>query len=254
MILQCALDKVYERYLNQIIETREIISGLKSQVLSSPLFLDFTERELASCKRLLFVGKETNGWCNEFSNEILFRQLDHCCIKEYVSELKRQFRIFNYGEHYYNSPFWYFFHMAKNEFNNCTNNTDFLYTNLSRQDENQGAIVTENFYQAVHHQNNLIFRQELKILSPDIVLFFTGPNRDELLKYTFRDLKFIPMNGWQLFKNGNSFICRLQSEDLPVNSFRIYHPESFNRILGKFTEENAYGYVLEFLKQTLHKF
>lgn len=65
-----------------------------------------------------------------------------------------------------------------------------------------------------------VIKSEIKILKPDIVIFFTGPYRDKWIEHNFNDAKFL--------KTETSFskwpLAQLVSKYLPEKSFRTYHP------------------------------
>ena len=113
----------------------------------------------------------------------------------------------------------------------------FLYTNLSRHDEEykdrHGAIRTEEYLKVIHDNNNEIFRKEVEILKPDYIFFLTGPDRDALLIETYPDAQFKNIEKWQIFENENSLFTEVYSSELNAKSYRMYHPQSYNRLKWK---------------------
>ncbi|WP_415803579.1 hypothetical protein, partial [Marinicrinis lubricantis] len=62
----------------------------------------------------------------------------------------------------------------------------------------------------------LIVQQAL--LSPDVVLFFTGPYYDDRLQRTFAGSVLDSVNGMPL-----NLLCRVIHDKLPYHSYRTYH-------------------------------
>jgi hypothetical protein len=68
-----------------------------------------------------------------------------------------------------------------------------------------------------------VLRDEMAILKPDIVLFLTGPDRDDDIRFHFPDVQF-SMAGTE---SNLRRLAWLSSRDLPVASIRLYHPSYY---------------------------
>lgn len=232
--LQLELDTLYLEYINKIMSNPDTFKALCNGVLSSPLFIDlnvsYSQNITEHHKKILIVGKETNGWNNELGKRLPFSST--FSKENYLEELKKTYVDLNYS-----SDFWRF---IKNylipKFENKYKNVTFLYTNLSRHDESQGAVKTDKYFDVIHDNDNAIFRNELKIINPDCVIFLTGPHRDYLINKTFQDIQFQDIDKWKIYDNGNCFIRKVNSSILK-NAFRIYHPDSYNRTKPKICNE-----------------
>lgn len=224
--LQQELDILYLDYIDKIMNNQDISKAIYDEILSAPHFIDlnvsYSNNITENCKKILFVGKETNGWGNSLGKHLPFSP--SFTKEDYLDELKK-----TYVKLEHPSPFWtfikdYLIPKFKTEYTNVT----FFTTNLSRHDETQEKIKTDKYFEVIHDNNNTIFRDELKILNPDCVIFLTGPDRDYLIEKTFTDIQFQDIDKWKIYDNGNCFIRKVNSS-LLKNAYRIYHPGSHNR-------------------------
>jgi hypothetical protein len=184
------------------------------------LKIDETEYEKAKLK-IMFFGQETNGWginderVNKYNvsvEEVMQKYFDFC---------------YNGGKEKHGGAFWNgvnrFTEIVKNKFNNkyvypIYNNIIKIgkmdYKNRPPQDILE---LEQNYFN--------ILLNEINILHPDILIFFTGPNYDDQIKS----------------KLGDIFIYNTPIEDynirelveLKFNSncyaFRTYHPNFLYR-------------------------
>jgi hypothetical protein len=77
---------------------------------------------------------------------------------------------------------------------------------------------------------------EIEILKPKVCIFFTGPHFDWRIRKIFPDVEFTAIEGYSI----NQF-SRLKHQELPVLSFRTYHPGYLRR--SRLEEK-----VVEFIK------
>lgn len=203
------LKKLYSKRLPILINGLKIFDTTK---LSSPLLI-FPFGAYNSAKRkILFFGQQTQGWGDDFSNLSLGNYED--LFKEYEN--------FNLGNGYYNSFFWRACKQIYSTLNTECPENGFLWSNLvkidqihedcsDRPDEKIESVIADAFP---------VVPEEVKILNPDVVIFFTGRYYDDRLKSTFEGVRFLPVEGFD-----NFLLVRLVHPLLPANSFRTYHPQ-----------------------------
>jgi len=182
--------------------------------LSGPTVMHISDEYFKSRKRLLIVGQQTFGWWRG--------NLDY---------LLKRYQEFNFGEEYYSSPFW----------NITSKVADILgvsrfaiaWTNLVKCDykKNRPSPKIEARIQGSFP----VLEKEISILSPDMVLFFTGPSYDERL------VSSLPGSSFESVSNyARRYLARISNPLLPENSFRTYHPNYLRRS-GK--EKNFLNYI-----------
>lgn len=195
---QIKLHSLYQEHWPSIYKYMKKHSGL-----SGPTVMDISDAYFTSHTKLMIVGQQTYGW--ERGN---------------LEALLQAYRDFNFGEDWYRSPFW----------NMTSKIADILgisrhsiaWTNLVKCDYKSGRPpkdIEEKIQTAFP-----VLQKEISILSPDVLIFFTGPNYDERLKVslpgTFLDA---------VSSHKPRFLSRISNPRLPANSFRTYHPNYLRR-------------------------
>ena len=148
--------------------------------------------------RLMIIGQQTYGWPS---------------VTVGLEELLRTYKEFDLGREYYSSPFWQASHQVFRSANPDGPERAFLWSNLVRVDQHceRPCAEVEN---AVSDLG--LLNRELHILEPDAAVFFTGPRYDDRLRRTFPGVRY-----HELAQD----VERLEHQDLPVRSFRTYHPK-----------------------------
>lgn len=182
--------------------------------LSGPIVMDISDAYFSSSTKLMIVGQQTYGW-----------------PRGGLDALLRAYRDFNFGEEWYQSPFW----------NMTSQIADILgisrysiaWTNLVKCDYKQNRpakSIEEEIRNAFP-----VLQEEISILAPHIVIFFTGPNYDNSLEKSlpgtiFRTIRYFDQR----------LLERVSHPILPKNSMRTYHPNYLRRS-GK--ENDFLGYI-----------
>jgi hypothetical protein len=124
-----------------------------------------------------------------------------------------------------NSPFWRGFRAIDSAINGPQDAA--LWTNIFKMNVN-GSVMRNCRAAEVsalqQAQHGLLF-EEINILNPDIVVFFSGPRYDSAIKCEFPDMKISPLSR----RVPASAVGVLRAAGLPVRSLRTYHPEYLQR-------------------------
>jgi uracil-DNA glycosylase family 4 len=157
-------------------------------------------------KRLMIVGQQTYGWEN--GN---------------IDELLRCYKAFNFGENYHASPFW----NITSKICNIMGISRFAiaWTNLVKCDfrEERPPLHLEERIQEAFP----VLREEVDILQPDLLIFFTGPAYDERIAKSFKNISFRALDEFSY-----NTLATVVGPDVPANTLRTYHPK-YLRISGK---------------------
>lgn len=180
----------------EAVPTLERISATHEGV-SGPLLISVPSGYERAEVRLMIVGQQTNGWPS---------------ITVGLGELLRTYRDFDLGRSYTASPFWQASHQLFGGVNPEGPERAFLWSNLVRVDQHCERPKPE-IEEAVSKLG--LLSVELQLLKPDAVVFFTGPHYDERLCRTFAGIAYRELA---------PDVDRLEHPDLPVKSFRTYHP------------------------------
>jgi len=170
--------------------------------------------------KILFVGQESNSWKGD--------------IIENTEDLMNQYKNFNFSN---NSPFHNYIHWINGIINpNCNHN--FLFTNVTKfclfNEATGDGYPLDNitFEKTIEHFN--VLKGEIEITKPDIVIFFSGPNYDEKIKFQFdEELTFKPV----FHDIAEKKLAKVSGSILPKHTYRTYHP--------KYLQINKQGCILE---------
>jgi hypothetical protein len=178
--------------------------------ISKPLLASVPTAYEQSKVRVLIVGQETNGWgmWDDWPTSITDR----------VGWLRSEYRNFDRGRKY-NSTFFQAASRLQERVNPDCDAFGFMWLNLFMCDQ-KNSTPTEPAAETLRSMSML--RDEVGILRPDAVVFFTGPVYDYTIRHEryFPDVAFEPTSKWW---------AKIHSKYLPQRSVRTYHPSYLRR-------------------------
>ncbi len=192
-------------YLENLAQIREIRLRYKDCDLGGPLLISPSEGYITSKKKIFIVGQQTNGWCCDFDN---------------VQNQMRCYEEFNLGKNYYRTPFWNVFRKIEKAIlgeEYCS-----VWSNFNRYDF-EGKRPDGEMEREISKLDYLL-KKEIEILQPDICLFLVGHSFDERIKNLFPGIMFESLRGWE-----ERQLARLKHVNLPVYTYRTYHPNYLRR-------------------------
>lgn len=198
------LEKLYsENWAGYIENVRKVTDS------AYPFLIHPLRSYCESLRRIMICGQETQGWGNE---------LDGMNPDEVSPQ--RIMNIYNgfVNSGAYNSPYWNFSHRIEE----ALPDTKSVHNNIVKVGKRFGAGCDDSINAlALQHFN--VFRRELEILKPDVILFLTGPNYDWRIKSVLGSFAARPVAD-------GMFIDRLSFSDssLPP-ALRTYHPGYIQR-------------------------
>lgn len=188
----------------------------KERNISYPLLIRVPPEYERTKTKVFVIGQETYGW--GFHNAEYWGTAKwHNSIDELINRLMDVYSGFNLGKKYYSTPFWYTAHNLFNKLNPSGPHYGFLWSNLIKVDQNKGC--PEDHIEVTVRNSFPVLPLEIKTTSPDVVVFFTGPYYDYIIKRLFNDVILIGIEGFET----RQFAQIIQS-DLPQYTFRTYHP------------------------------
>ena len=190
------LKKMYE---GNVLRFKIIKNQFPEDDLYGPFLMSPGELYSKQKNRLLIIGQQTNGWSYEPDN--IEKQMKH-------------YEEFNVGEKYYASPFWNITRKTENAIGNVDYSC--AWANFNKFDLEEGRPYGE-YEKAIAELDNVLL-EEIKILKPNVCIFFTGPSFDFRIRRLFENIEFITINGWTIRQ-----FCQLKHPNLPDKTFRTYH-------------------------------
>lgn len=234
--MQNELNKAYEEYLEFLFSKPAMLDSIDKYELSSPQFISVDVQRgnyVSSDIKILFVGKETNGWFNKDERVQKGLETIRTNRSKYLEALLWQYREFNLGESWY-SPIFQFIDIVRNEFEK-QGTMGCLITELIRHDYN-GSSLPYDMFREIDRNNNEILRKEIEILNPDILIFLTGPSYDWYITNTYERAEVLPVEKTPYRKNQ---VAKIMGISGVKSSFRIYHPDYHNRLGAQFKYDMA---------------
>jgi hypothetical protein len=184
---------------------KSILGKFPNACLNGPFLMSPDKIYTDQKRRLLIIGKETNGWPVEGEN---------------LDKQMKQYGKFNVGLGYYSSPFWSVTRKLEELLGNKSHSC--AWSNLSKFDLDCGSPYGE--YEDAVSTVDDILKEEIEIIDPLICIFFTGPSLDDRIKDVFTDVKFEKCGEWN-----ERALSKLVHPNLPTKTYRVYHPNYLRR-------------------------
>jgi hypothetical protein len=124
-----------------------------------------------------------------------------------------------------NSPFWRGFRAIDSEISGAAD--DALWTNVFKVNVDGSVMKNCRAAEVLSLQRSQagLLADEIKILKPDVVVFFTGPRYDAAIRSEFPDIEISPLSR----RMPKSAVGVVRACGLPEKTLRTYHPEYLQR-------------------------
>jgi hypothetical protein len=224
------LETEYKKYLTTIKSTEktEIVNYDNH---SLPLFMSVSQEYLNSKTRILFVGKETNGWLDRLSNVQGYN------VEKIIKEYK-------FDKMKWNTPFWHFVKNTCEDLNILCDKTKskygFMWTNISKMDVNKKSPEFVNGKHQFYGFN--LLEKEIKILDPHIVIFLTSKGYDKLIEFAIPGIFFEAYKGTPF-----QYLAKANFDNQIF--YRTYHPRFLNSPKAKYNIKEVVGLLIGDFKQ-----
>ncbi len=181
---------------------------LETKPTSPLLLLVDNEAEFSSADiRILIFGQETNGWYE---------------MDDTIEGISNNYdKFFNGGDCYsYGGQFWNgfnrFIKALQEKYPNKTIKP--IWNNIVKIGCNDRKGFPPDYIYEMERQHFSVIKEELNILKPNIVLFFTGPNYDGIIADNFGKLSYKALTPFS-----ERQISKVQLDGVAF-AFRTYHP------------------------------
>jgi hypothetical protein len=195
---------------------------------TNPLLLQIDDAWVNADLKIMFFGKETTGWWNNNSSDCqTIQTIDELCglySNFYLSGNCLKGKI---------GVFWQGIKKIQDAFPNIQ--IGYLWNNLLKIGKCARGTPNDKIIEITKQYFNVL-EEEIEILKPDIVVFFTG-NYDAYIKEFLGDVKIEQVAGFE-----EKEFCKMKITNIPL-SVRTYHP---NYLRFKKSRDR---YYLELTKQ-----
>jgi hypothetical protein len=212
--------------------------------LSAPLLIQVTEKWITSKTRVLVVGQETLGWeffkgDSDYGYDWEFSDiqgwLQFKSAHDSVNALVNAYKIFNFSSNNHplnhRAPFFSAYRKIRKAVDDDDKSfeTSVLWTNLIRMSVNECSVfknknATPKQIEKMITASTDVFQDEVKILKPDIVIFFTGPTYDYALNKILYGSAFRNVLDYK-----ERVLAEISHVILPEMAWRTYHPAYLQR-------------------------
>lgn len=204
--------ELYKRHETAIFEIKSQCKVKDKKGMNGPYLIEPNNAYWNANTKVAFVGQETNGW-----------KTKECYTESSISEQMTKYKNFNLGEtyKYKGGPFWSVIRKIEDALTGSTLSSAAL--NLNRYDQGKKSPSLEN--QAILSSLDFLLLEELKLIAPNVIIFFTGPRYDARVKSLLKiQSPMIEMNGFSRRQ-----LCQLETPALTSMIFRTYHPNYLRR-------------------------
>ncbi|MBN8877032.1 MAG: hypothetical protein J0I32_05755 [Sphingobacteriales bacterium] len=177
---------------------------------ANPLLLYIADEEAYKQAdiRLMIFGQETNSWYEE-------RDVTIAGVQNLYDGFFNDGECWNYGGQFWNGVGRFLTSLHQKY---PTKKIQLLWNNIVKVGKQGDKGFPPDYIYEIERKHFNVIPDELTILKPDIVLFFTGPNYDSVLADNFGTLEY---NSVEPFSQRE--LSRLKLLDIPF-VFRTYHP------------------------------
>jgi len=220
-------DQLRDLYQSKWKELSKAIEKHKDEA-TNPLLISLKDETayVNSKQKIMIIGQETNDWECYFNSK-----------KENFNHLLSEYEKFYWdGRCYrYGGAFWNTIKNLKEEINKkeniSSNSIQYIWNNILKIGKKGEKRTPSKDIIDITFKYFDVIKDEIKILQPNVVIFFTGPDYDQYLRQTFEDLKFEALGN-----HNKRHISTIKSQYLPPNkTVRLYHPGYLLRSSKKLT-------------------
>jgi hypothetical protein len=206
-------DEFRELYLKHWSGFEAFYRTISNPPLSSPLLISPSDRYQLQSTKLFVIGQETHSWYNDVAANLTGPALVDALMTKYKDEFQR-------ARTYSRPPFWRFIRGLESKLG--IEPTEILWSNIHSCDRNGRRPYG---LEAELRQHFPVLQEEIRIGSPDVVLFFTGINghNDDFLRDRFPDYERLEVLG------SDGRLAMIKHPQLPRRTFKMDHPNYLSR-------------------------
>lgn len=158
--------------------------------------------------RLMIYGQETNSWGEQFSSSI------DSTLSIY-DEFFNTDRCFSYGGQFWNGVNR-FLSLLQTKYPD--KKIRFLWNNVVKIGKFADKGFPPDYIYEAERKYFPVIKDEMQIIKPNLVLFFTGPNYDSVIQDNFGKLKYDAVDPFT-----EREVSKITLDNIPF-VFRTYHP------------------------------
>ncbi len=178
---------------------------------TNPLLIQVDEKYTKADIKIMFFGQETNTWLGELNDGAFLGEVEP--LLDLYNDFFLEDSCFAYGGQFWNG-IKRFKELLSDKIPD--KNIGYVWNNVIKIGKCGMGFPSET--NAITNKYFNVILQEIEILEPDVIIFFSGPNYDEYIEKAIG--KFYKIN-MSLFVKRQ--LCKITSMELEL-AFRTYHP------------------------------
>ncbi|MDQ7074956.1 MAG: hypothetical protein Q9O24_07335 [Gammaproteobacteria bacterium] len=219
------LAKLYEdKWPDLKVEASKIVGVTPAHPLLIKVRGDYEKADV----KVMIVGQETDGWNGDFdsssSKSVDFLMDDYFAY--FYDDFKYPYHYVGRMKKKYRRPFWnksnfnFFSSELKSHFGGKGKKVSCIWNNVSKIGQIHRGRHTDEI-EAMEESYFDVFRKEVEILRPNIIIFSSGPTRDRLIKERMGGCDFSKIHSGYTKRQ----LTKIIFNDFPdICGFRTYHP------------------------------
>jgi hypothetical protein len=211
--------KLFEIYNSNWDALRLQLKQLSANEYTNPLLLSFDEDKLNKAHlRVMVFGQETKGWYDTFSG---LDNLPNLMMEKY----NKFFCEENFSKGYRKSSFWKAFRYFNGNLKKHQPDKEIycIWNNINKIGKSDAKTGISRNVRLIERGVFSVISAEIQVFKPHVVIFMTGPNRDNDIRHHFPDAIFEAIS-----PNFNERkLAKVHSDFLPKNTIRLCHPSFF---------------------------
>jgi hypothetical protein len=173
-------DRLNAFYMNALedMKVAGCFTELQQRQLSGPFLLHVPENYFKAPVRIMFVGQETAGWVGKLHGTFQHADPVKPSLDRYAKQLRMQ---------KWESAFFKKYRLMEQRLGHGARGT-ILWNNLFKMDVDRGPHKSRNalgFSAHLDAFSEKLFRYEVALLQPDVMIFACGPAHDKVIKQFF---------------------------------------------------------------------
>ena len=187
-----------------------------------PLLLKVDEERYNNADlKIMVFGQETNGWEHRVCSTVTPIDQSSEIIDATVKTFMDYYRVFLDGWGI-NSPFWHYMKKVKEILSASlpSETIEIVWNNIYKignkeKSRNRPVKSIRDFENEYFN----VIQNEVNILKPDVIIFFTGPNYENRVKKIFPVVSSVPL----IYSIRQEELSKFQLEN-NILAYRTYHP------------------------------
>lgn len=176
--------------------------------------------------KIMIMGQETDSW--ERQQKRPFTPIDQSSqiVENTVSDFMDTYRTFldTWGK---NSPFWHYIKDIDKTLHHKLSGitTEIIWNNIYKiGNKEKGKNRPTDVIRSFENEHFNVIEEEINILKPDIIIFFTGPNYEKRVEKIFSITSSIPL----VSSINERELAKFQLSN-GITAYRTYHPAYLKR-------------------------